>query len=132
MMVFLLSLVFAFETQSILVKDISLKVEVADSDAERSQGMMYRKTWGNIDGMLFVFPQERKLSFWMKNTLLPISIGFFSAQKILVDIQDMQVLGPEQKPKNYESRAPAKYALEVPKGWFEKNKVGLGSRLKLK
>ncbi len=131
-MVFLLSLVFAFETQSILVKDISLKVEVADSDAERSQGMMYRKTWGNIDGMLFVFPQERKLSFWMKNTLLPISIGFFSAQKILVDIQDMQVLGPEQKPKNYESRAPAKYALEVPKGWFEKNKVGLGSRLKLK
>jgi len=129
---YLLINLYAFEVKEIKIKNISLKVEVADEDHERAKGMMFRKSFGEIDGMLFIFPTLKEQSFWMKNTLIPLSIGFFDAQKILIDIQQMAVPKSQKELKNYKSIKPAKYALEVPKGWFQKNKVGLGSRLDIK
>lgn len=113
----------------------SLKVEMATSFEQRAQGLMNRKTLADGEGMLFVFDPPEVLSFWMKNTLLPLSIGFFSSDKLLMEIQDMEPShGPvrDEFLPRYTSRQPAMYALEVPKGWFQKNKIKTNNRCSFK
>lgn len=113
----------------------SLKVEMATSFEQRAQGLMNRKTLADGEGMLFVFDPPEVLSFWMKNTLLPLSIGFFSSDKLLMEIQDMEPShGPvrDEFLPRYTSRQPAMYALEVPKGWFQKNKIKTNNRFSFK
>ena len=82
--------------------------------------------------MLFVFDAVEVPEFWMKNTLIPLSIGFFSRDRRLVDVQEM---APEsllvEEPRKYISRHPALFALEAEKGWFKKHKINLGAKLKL-
>lgn len=129
---FLIVFSFGFEKKEIRLKDQVLKVEVAKSEKERSQGLMNRKELKGIDGMLFIFPQEKILSFWMKNTLIPLSIAFFNKDKILIDIKKMTPHKGPFKPPTYKSSSPAQFALEVPLGWFEQNQIGLGSRLSWK
>jgi uncharacterized protein len=85
--------------------------------------------------MLFVFDPSEVLSFWMKNTLLPLSIGFFRANKVLFEIKDMEPShGPvrDEFLPRYSSREPAMYAIEVPKGWFHKNKIKENSKFTFK
>ncbi len=69
----------------------------------------------------------------MKNTFIPLSIGFFDSQKTLVDIQDMEPVKSEmdQNPKSYLSQSPAQFALEVNQGWFAKNKIKIGDRFEI-
>ena len=118
------------ERIQIKVNDKELMVEVADSPSERSKGLMHRESMAENHGMLFVFEDERKLSFWMKNTLIPLTIGYFDKKGKLIDIQDMQ---PEsvlvRELKVYESSGPAMYALETNIGWFKKNGVEVGAQL---
>ena len=125
-------LVFSFEERTIHIKDQSILVEVAKSPKERAQGLMHRKSWGKHQGMLFIFEREEVLSFWMKNTHLPLSIAFFNKDRYLVDLQDMTPHKGPKTPPTYKSQTKALYALEVPKGWFKKHGIGLGSRLRLK
>lgn len=119
------------EMQEIHVGKVSLKVRLAKTSKERAQGLMGVKELGEMQGMLFVFEKERPLTFWMKNTLLPLSIGFFDGKGVLFEIQDMDP--PKSvislKLKSYKSKKPAKYALEVNQGWFARNKVTLGQKL---
>ena len=135
-MIFLISLsahAETFKKIKILVDDKSLTVELAESPEQRSQGLMHRKSLGDDEGMLFVFENERVLSFWMKNTFIPLSIGFFDKNKKLKAIKDMaptkSVL--ETNLPSYSSEVPVKYALEVNEGWFKKNKIKVGSKLKI-
>ena len=105
-----------------------IQVEVANTNETRARGLMYRRSLPKDQGMLFVFPSTQPLSFWMKNTYIPLSIGFFNAERQLLEVQEMQ---PEsvvlkQPSKTYKSRLPAKYALEMNKGWFSKNKIKPG------
>lgn len=115
----------SFNTRKIKVKDVTLKVEIADTPERFSRGLMYRKNLPADSGMLFIFPHEQTQSFWMKNTFIPLSIGFFDAKKRLVDIQDMEPVKSEMdmRPPSYVSRKPAQFALEVPKGWFAKHRI---------
>lgn len=108
----------------------SLTAYVADTDAKRSEGLMNVTKLPPDTGMLFVFEQEELLSFWMKNTLIPLSIGFINSKGTLVDVQEME---PAQsmlqiKIPTYQSRKPALYALEMNKGWFSARKVKTGSK----
>ena len=92
---------------------------------------MFRKELAMGTGMLFIYPEEKTLSFWMKNTLIPLSIGFFNKDGLLVDMQDMQPASMAEKNiQIYKSNGLAKYALEVPLGWFKKTKIKIGDRLK--
>lgn len=127
----LFSLLFSFEERHIHVKEHKIYVQVAKNDSERAQGLMHRKSWGKYQGMLFIFDKEERLSFWMKNTFLTLSIGFFNANLVLIDIQDMQPHKGKGPLPSYRSNGLAKYALEVPIGWFQEKGVGLGSRLRL-
>jgi uncharacterized membrane protein (UPF0127 family) len=79
--------------------------------------------------MLFVYPEERELSFWMKDTLIPLSIAFMDSEGRIVDIQDMRALDDE--PPHYNSAEPAQYALEVNKGFFDEHGVEVGDEAKL-
>jgi uncharacterized membrane protein (UPF0127 family) len=103
-----------------------LLVEIADTPAKRSTGLMYRKSLGKNEGMLFVYPEEDFLSFWMKNTFIPLSIGFFDKNGVLLETYDMR---PNQTLETYESRKKAIYALEVNQGWFRENGIAPGAVL---
>jgi uncharacterized membrane protein (UPF0127 family) len=102
-------------------------VELARTDAERARGLMERTQLDDGAGMLFVFPADTNGPFWMKNTLIPLSIAFIRADGVIVDIQDMQ---PQDETLHYPA-APYRYALEVPQGWFGRVGVTVGQRVEL-
>ena len=106
-------------------KSVTIKVEIAKTDEDRSQGLMFRKKLPDGVGMLFVFDRDEMLSFWMKNTLIPLSIAFISSDGRIVDIKDMEPgnLNPVRSDRS------VRYALEVPQGWFGRVNLRIGDRL---
>lgn len=107
-------------------------VEFAETDAQKNHGLMFRQSLKGDEGMLFVFAEQRTLSFWMKNTFVDLDIGFFNNKKVLVDIQQMAATSTMQQSfPNYISKSPAQYALEMPQGWFSRNKFPIGTKLEI-
>lgn len=109
------------------VGDATLEVEVADDAEERYLGLGFRDEMDEGAGMLFVYPAERMLTFTMRDTRIPLSIAFVSEDLVINEIHDMPV-GPDQL---FPSERPAMYALETNVGWFERNGVEPGDRLRL-
>jgi uncharacterized protein len=110
-------------------EEVEVRVEIADSPEEQATGLMNRTALAEDRGMLFVFPGEEVRSFWMKNTLIPLSIAYMDSEGRIVDLQDMKPLDDEEP--HYVSAEPAKYALEVNKGFFDENGVEVGDRAQL-
>lgn len=117
---------FVFIAAKIILGGHAIEVEIADTDRARSRGLMGRDSLKPGTGMLFVYEKPQLLSFWMKNTKIPLSIAFFDERKILFQILDMDP--PEESLESYQSSRPAQYALEVPQGWFEANKIRPGMK----
>lgn len=104
------------------LKDKEIWVEVAKTPEEMAQGLMGRKHLDKDGGMLFIFESEGYHAFWMKNTLIPLSIAFIDKEGRIVKITQM-------KPLTLKSHAPPKpvlYALEMNKGWFSANGIREG------
>jgi len=110
-------------------KEVEVRVEVADTEPERELGLMGRTALGEDRGMLFVFDEEQELSFWMKDTLIPLSVAFMDSEGRIVDIQDMKPL--DEDPPYTVSAEPAQYALEVNKGFFEERGIEVGDSAEL-
>jgi uncharacterized membrane protein (UPF0127 family) len=110
-------------------KTATLQVEVADTAAARAQGLMNRLRLPEDAGMLFIFEETGHWGFWMKNTLIPLSIAFIGADWRIVDIVDMAVADdPKSGPfPIYQSQKPFKYALEVNQGFFKRRGLGIGA-----
>ena len=119
--------VFAFETLDIQINGINLQVEVAATHEERVLGLMHRKKLPENKGMLFIYPSERIIKLWMKNTLIPLSVAFLNKNKKIINIEKME---PNQTTLIYKSKDLALYAVEVNQGWFEINKISVGDRFK--
>jgi len=120
-----------FSKKTIQVGPYKIKVEIADNEEKREFGLMNRKGLSADEGMLFVFEKPRVLGFWMKNTLIPLSIGYFDAKGKLIQVLEMVPASPiERMPQVYYSSGPATYALEMNKGWFTKKKIRPGALLK--
>ena len=102
------------ETIEIGVGSMSFTVEVARTVAEREVGLMRRAKLAPAAGMLFVFESDQRLSFWMKDTLIPLSIGFLSSTGRITEIQDMRPGSLDV----IESRLACRYALELNLGAF--------------
>lgn len=120
--------------QTIKVGKETVRVEIADTPLKLQRGLSFRKELPQGQGMLFIFNKEQQLSFWMKNTFIPLSIGFFDKNKRLLNILQMTPVKPGQNNGNlqlYRSQGPAMYALEVPVGWFKQKDIGPGAQLKL-
>lgn len=123
-----------FSKKTLILGKQKLLVELADTPEKSAQGLMFRKSLPDGTGMLFVFADEQTRTFWMKNTFIALDIGFFNKKRELIDIQQMEPVASEMQKEvpTYTSRGPAQYALEVPKGWFSKHKIGLKERFSLK
>ena len=104
------------------VGGIEIRVEIADDADERQRGLMYRESLEEDQGMLFVYPEQRTLGFWMRNTLIPLDIAYIDREGRIVDIQQME----PQTTETHDSAAPAMYALEMNQGWFEANGIRVG------
>ncbi|HOO77576.1 MAG TPA: DUF192 domain-containing protein [bacterium] len=101
-----------------------ITVEVADTPARKERGLMYRESLGDDEGMLFPYPETTRRAFWMKNTGVPLSIAFISPYGLIVEIQDM---APDDGAVLHTPAVPYRYALEMNRGWFERNGIGLGA-----
>ena len=112
--------------QNSVGKEIHLQVEIADTDQKRAQGLMHRKNLDTNSGMLFVFPREQYMNFWMKNTYIPLSIAFIDKHGTILEIQHMK---PLDDTIFYTSKSKAIYALEVNRGWFNRNSINVGCRI---
>ena len=96
--------------------------EVADTQEERQQGLMFRERLDPGSGMLFVFEQELPHAFYMRNTLIPLDIAWLDRTHVIVDIQQME---PETE-NLYQPGRAALYALEVPQGWYAEQQIRIG------
>ena len=115
----------ALPTQTILVGPHRMLVEVADDGQEQARGLMNRDSLGANEGMLFVYPESKERSFWMKNTRIPLSIAFAAPDGTIVSMFDMRPMSS----RSTRSGADAMYALEVNQGWFEDHDVSVGDKL---
>lgn len=121
-----------FAKKSIKLEHKKISVEVAETDAQHEQGLMFRKKLGLNEGMIFIFKDEHIRNFWMKNTIINLSIGYFDKNKKLIDIQEMLATTSmlEENPPAYPSTGPTMYALEMNQGWYKKNNIKVGAHFK--
>ena len=102
-----------------------LQVEIAKTPAERELGLMNRRSMPRDHGMLFIFPTDQHLSFWMKNTLIPLAIAYISSDGTIKEIHHMTPLSLEAINSYYSVR----YALEVNEGEFKRLGIKPGDRV---
>ncbi len=112
-------------TTQIRVGAHPLKVEVVQSDPEREKGLMFRKSMGANDGMLFIFAEPAYHAMWMKNTLIPLSVAFVDGEGVILNILDME----PQTLDTHMSAGPSIYAIETNKGWFAQKKIKAGDKV---
>ncbi len=134
---------------------VPLGVEVVDTPEESACGLMHRESLPEEQGMLFVFAGDSRGGFWMRNTLVPLSIAYIAADGRIVDILDMRAttrpytypyalpdgtivdLAEDQTPPSgavlvtYPPRAAYRYAVEVNQGWYARHGIAIGDRVDL-
>jgi uncharacterized membrane protein (UPF0127 family) len=102
-----------------------VEAEVAANQEDRMRGLMQRSRMAAHQGMLFVFPQTERHCMWMKNTLIPLSVAFLDEAGSIINIRDMR----PQTEVSHCADAPARFALEMNRGWFADKGVKPGMRI---
>lgn len=95
---------------------VGIEAEIARTDAEKEKGYMDRKKIPDGTGMIFSYRSDQQMRFWMKNTPHPLSIAFIDASGVIREVYDMTPFSLE----TVASVRAARFALEVPQGWFER------------
>ena len=103
-----------------------IMLEVARTSQEQSTGLMYRTDLAKDRGMLFVFSPARPVSFWMKNTLIPLSVAYLADDGVIVNIEDMK---PHSE-QSHCAKVPVRFALEMNQGWFAGKGLKPGAKLR--
>lgn len=111
---------------ALTIRDLRVSAEVADDSDEKTIGLMGRKELAEGDAMLFVFSRPQPMGFWMKDTLIPLSIAYINAEGVIREIHDMQPLDESPVSSVFQDLV---YALEVPVGWFAKNGILAGDKV---
>ena len=104
----------------------TVDIEIADDDAKRTQGLMYRDSMAEDRAMLFIFPDEDERSFWMKNTIMPLDIIYANAKKQIITIQKNAVPYSED---SIPSNGPAQYVVEVNAGFCDRHSIKAGDHI---
>jgi uncharacterized protein len=110
--------------------EVTVEVEVADDQGERAQGLMGRTELAPDAGMVFLFPDATRGAFWMKNTLIPLSIAFYDEDGRILRILDMEPCRQNPCPV-YDPEVAYRGALEVNQGAFARWNVREGDRVRL-
>ncbi len=103
-----------------------IHAELANTYGTRMQGLMYRKSLAPNSGMLFDFEESDVHCMWMKNTLIPLSVAFIDDKGGIINIADME----PQTEQTHCARRPARFALEMSKGWFAERGIRPGQKLR--
>ena len=103
-----------------------IRAELAITPIQQQTGMMFRRSMGSNEAMLFVNDEADKRCFWMRNTLLPLSVAFIADDGSIVNVADMTPRSDE----SHCSDKPVRYALEMNLGWFAKRGLKAGSKLR--
>ena len=106
---------------------VEFRVEVARSEEEKARGLMHRRSLGERSGMIFVYEADEHLSFWMKNTTLPLTLAFLSREGEILQIEELKPLSL----KPVTSMRAARFALELPLGSLQRLGVLPGDRVQL-
>ncbi|MBC8500389.1 MAG: DUF192 domain-containing protein [Nanoarchaeota archaeon] len=121
---------FEYETGEVVLGDITVNVEIADTYDKVMFGLMEREKLGEFEGMLFIFSDEEPRTFWMKNTLIPLDIIFINSDFEIVKIQ--HAVPCEEDPcELYPSEEPAKFVVEVNEGFSEEHGVDKGMKAEI-
>ena len=102
-----------------------LTAEVANTEPSRTEGLMHRRILPENRGMLFIFTDVSRHAMWMMNTHVPLSVAFLDERGVIINIEDM-------KPHTQDAHGatkPAKYALEMNRGWFHKRGIKPGAKV---
>ncbi|MBZ0256904.1 DUF192 domain-containing protein, partial [bacterium] len=115
-----------------VINDQIVTIELAIKPSEMRQGLMYRESMLENHGMLFIYNAPQYMSYWMKNTKIPLSIAFVREDGVIGNIEDMEPhTGPFDPVKSYRSKYKCLYALEMNQGWFERRGLKAGDKLSL-
>jgi uncharacterized membrane protein (UPF0127 family) len=115
---------YGFHTAQIQIGNETLDVELAETPQQHAKGLRFRQTLAENDGMLFVFPSPQRVSFWMKDASIPLSIAFIQSDGKIIQIRPMQPYDETPVPSLSDTVA---YALLVNQGWFERHGIAAGT-----
>jgi len=113
-------------TITLRIGSVAVEAEVADEIDERTIGLMGREVLADGKGMLFVFRDPQAMNFWMRDTLVPLSIAYINAAGVIREIHELK---PLDETAAQSASRDLVYALEVPQGWFQRNKILPGDRI---
>ena len=104
----------------------AINAQVAQTPEQREVGLMFRPAMAENDGMIFVFEQPGQQCFWMKNTLIALDAAFIGDDGTIINVEGMA----PQTLDSHCSEKPARYVLEMNKGWFAKRGIQAGQKIK--
>ncbi|MFA5258082.1 MAG: DUF192 domain-containing protein [Opitutales bacterium] len=108
------------------IDGVRLDIQIAVTKSEQAHGLMFRNELADGDGMIFVYKEPQRMSFWMNNVPIPLSVGFFDREGVLKEILHML---PRDTRTVFSSGDRVQYALEMDDGWFERHGVRPGARM---
>src|SRR5580692_12414182 len=114
---------FGLRVAELKIANVPLTVEIADTPQASENGLMFRDSLPEDRGMLFLFEQPKKASFWMRNTKIPLSIAYIDSTEKILEIKSMSPLDETVVPSSSDQVA---YALEVNQGWFVRHGISSG------
>jgi uncharacterized protein len=114
-------------TVALRIKDAPVFAEVVSQPEDRALGLMFRRSLAPDSGMLFVFDSDESQRFWMKNTLIPLSIAYITRDSLITDILEM---APLDTTTPYVSSKAVLYALEMNSGWFQSKGIKPGDTVR--
>ncbi len=117
--------VLSFTDSTGNVKD-KIDIQIAETDFDHQLGLMFRKSMGENQGMLFIFPEASVQSFWMRNTYISLDMIFVDTDKKIITIHRNTKILSDQ---SYQSTGPAKYVIEVDAGFSNKFNIKVGDKV---
>jgi uncharacterized protein len=117
---------FGLRIAELKISNVPITVEIADTPQASENGLMFRDSLPEDHGMLFIFDQPKKASFWMKNTRIPLSIAYADSDGKILEIKSMNPLDETVVPSRSEE---VDYALEVNQGWFGRHGITPGAKI---
>ena len=115
-----------FGEGKVLVGGKTITVDLALTGPQMEQGLKYRRRLPEDRGMFFIYSKPVQSPFWMKDTHIPLSIAFITREGRIISIQQME---PDNDRKTYHPSKPFLYALEMNRGWFERNDIQVGDKV---
>lgn len=115
-------------------RSVPMTIEVADTEELRTCGLMHRTAMDENHGMLFVFQQDGNGAFWNRNTFIPLTLAWITVDGVIANLTDMEPVRPEDRPQRNTLYSPGvtyRYVVEANQGWFTRNGVNIGDKVRL-